>query len=80
MTSPLGIPPARQDDTEDVAWNLYKEVVTQGAKAFQPLFEASGYRGCYEIEVWSRDLWKRDHRSLIRECMLRFAHVMTTPT
>lgn len=43
-------------------------------------FEASGYRGCYEIEVWSRDLWKRDHRSLIRECMLRFAHVMTTPT
>jgi sugar phosphate isomerase/epimerase len=43
-------------------------------------FEAAGYRGCYEIEVWSRDLWKREHRSLIRECMLRFAHLLTTPT
>lgn len=42
--------------------------------------ESSGYEGDYEIEVWSRDLWKRDHRSLIRECMLRFAHVLTTPT
>lgn len=43
-------------------------------------FESAGYRGCYEIEVWSRDLWKRDHRSLIRECMLRFAQLLTTPT
>jgi sugar phosphate isomerase/epimerase len=34
--------------------------------------ESAGYRGLYEIEVWSRDLWKRDHHSLIRECLQRF--------
>jgi sugar phosphate isomerase/epimerase len=43
-------------------------------------FESAGYRNYYEIEVWSRDLWKRDHRSLIRECTLRFAQLLTTPT
>lgn len=42
-------------------------------------FETAGYRGFYEIEVWSRDLWKRDHRSLIRECMLRFAQLLSLP-
>jgi len=42
-------------------------------------FETAGYRGFYEIEVWSRDLWKRDHRSLIQECMLRFAQLLTSP-
>lgn len=43
-------------------------------------FESAGYRGAYEIEVWSRDLWKQDHRTLIRECMLRFAQLLTSPT
>ena len=43
-------------------------------------FEAAGYRGSYEMEVWSRDLWKQDHRSLIRECMLRFAQLLAPPS
>lgn len=42
-------------------------------------FEAAGYAGLYEVEVWSRDLWKRDHRSLIADCMTRFASLLATP-
>jgi sugar phosphate isomerase/epimerase len=42
--------------------------------------ESSGYTGLYEIEVWSRDLWKRDHRSLMTDCMSRFAGLMPSPT
>lgn len=42
-------------------------------------FEAAGYRGLYEIEVWSRDLWKRDHRSLIGECTQRCARLLQQP-
>jgi sugar phosphate isomerase/epimerase len=43
-------------------------------------FESSGYTGLYEIEVWSRDLWKREHRSLMADCMARFARLMPNPT
>ena len=42
-------------------------------------FESAGYAGLYEVEVWSRDLWKRDHRSLIADCMTRFASLLSTP-
>jgi len=31
-------------------------------------FEQSGYSGWYEIEVWSKDLWKKDHRDLMQQC------------
>jgi sugar phosphate isomerase/epimerase len=31
-------------------------------------FEAGGYSGWYELEVWSRDLWKLDARDLMRRC------------
>lgn len=34
--------------------------------------ERCGYRGCYEIEVWSRDLWKTDPRGLIAMAIDRF--------
>ncbi len=37
--------------------------------------ESAGYRGMYEIEVWSRDLWKQDHHSLIRDCLQRFGRL-----
>lgn len=42
-------------------------------------FETAGYAGLYEVEVWSRDLWKRDHRSLIADCVARFASLLATP-
>ena len=31
--------------------------------------EAHGYRGWYELEVWSRDLWKQDAESLMSRCL-----------
>lgn len=31
--------------------------------------EAHGYRGWYELEVWSRDLWKQDAESLMSQCL-----------
>jgi sugar phosphate isomerase/epimerase len=33
--------------------------------------ERANYRGMYEIEVWSRDLWKLEHHTLIRACLIR---------
>jgi sugar phosphate isomerase/epimerase len=33
--------------------------------------ERSNYRGMYEIEVWSRDLWKLEHHALVRACIAR---------
>ncbi len=33
--------------------------------------ERSNYRGMYEIEVWSRDLWKLEHHALVRACLMR---------
>lgn len=36
-------------------------------------FEACRYAGWYEIEVWSRDLWKRPGTDLMAECRERFA-------
>lgn len=42
-------------------------------------FESAGYAGLYEVEVWSRDLWKREHGSLIADCMTRFASLLATP-
>ncbi|WP_437201755.1 sugar phosphate isomerase/epimerase family protein [Planctomicrobium sp. SH664] len=32
-------------------------------------FENSGYSGWYELEVWSRDLWKLAPRDLMRRCL-----------
>ncbi len=34
--------------------------------------EQAGYRGLYEIDPWSRDLWKRNYDGLIAECRRRF--------
>lgn len=34
--------------------------------------ERCGYTGCYEIEVWSRDLWKREPHGLIQTAAERF--------
>ncbi|SFI00598.1 sugar phosphate isomerase/epimerase family protein [Planctomicrobium piriforme] len=31
--------------------------------------EQHGFSGWYELEVWSRDLWKLDHRDLMRRCV-----------
>lgn len=33
------------------------------------VIESQGYRGWYELEVWSRDLWKLDAETLMRECL-----------
>lgn len=30
--------------------------------------EQAGYRGSYELEIWSRDLWKADYTGLMRKC------------
>lgn len=30
--------------------------------------ELAGYGGWYEIEVWSRQLWQRDHHDLLQQC------------
>ncbi|RLS57855.1 MAG: sugar phosphate isomerase/epimerase [Planctomycetota bacterium] len=30
--------------------------------------ESAGYRGWYELEVWSRDLWKQDAATLMSRC------------
>jgi sugar phosphate isomerase/epimerase len=32
--------------------------------------ELAGYGGWYEIEVWSRQLWRRDHHDLLDHCYL----------
>lgn len=34
--------------------------------------ERCGYRGCYELEVWSRDLWKLEPHGLIHRAVERF--------
>ena len=34
--------------------------------------EAAGYRGLYELDPWSRDLWKRPPQGLIADCRRRF--------
>ena len=31
--------------------------------------ESQGYRGWYELEVWSRDLWKQDAETLMSRCL-----------
>jgi sugar phosphate isomerase/epimerase len=31
--------------------------------------EQANYRGMYEVEVWSRDLWKLEHHALVRACV-----------
>lgn len=32
-------------------------------------FEQQGFRGWYELEVWSRDLWKLESSDLMRRCL-----------
>lgn len=32
--------------------------------------ETNRYSGWYELEVWSRDLWKRDRRDLMQACLM----------
>jgi sugar phosphate isomerase/epimerase len=34
--------------------------------------EEAGYDGWYELELWSRDLWKQDHLDLIQTCVRRY--------
>lgn len=38
--------------------------------------EQAGYQGMYEVEVWSRDLWKMEHHELVRACMVRSASLL----
>jgi sugar phosphate isomerase/epimerase len=40
-------------------------------------FESAGYRGLYEIEVWSRDLWKQGHATLMARSIARFVELYT---
>ncbi|MFG0332144.1 MAG: sugar phosphate isomerase/epimerase family protein [Maioricimonas sp. JB049] len=40
--------------------------------------EHSGYRGSYELEIWSRDLWKADYTGLMRKCTNWFRGVRGT--
>ena len=57
-----------QADEEEVAWNLYKEVVIRGAKAFQPLFEASGYRyGHISAQVYPRAAF--DEKTMLAQAL-----------
>jgi sugar phosphate isomerase/epimerase len=37
--------------------------------------EICGFRGCYEIEVWSRDLWKEEPHGLIRKAVDSFCRL-----
>lgn len=39
--------------------------------------ENQGYSGWYELKVWSRDLWKLDHRDLMRRCVAA-QHALST--
>jgi sugar phosphate isomerase/epimerase len=38
--------------------------------------ERANYRGMYETEVWSRDLWKLEHHTLVRACLQRSAALL----
>ncbi len=40
-------------------------------------FESAGYRGLYEVEVWSRDLWKQGHATLMARSIARFVELYT---
>jgi sugar phosphate isomerase/epimerase len=40
--------------------------------------ESAGYCGWYEIEVWSRDLWKRKHVDLIQSCVNRYRQLQVS--
>ncbi len=39
--------------------------------------EASGYSGMYEVEVWSRDLWKMEHYDLVQACLQRAGSLLS---
>lgn len=39
----------------------------------------SGYRGCYEIALWSRQIWRSDYRHLIADCLHRFHEICDAP-
>ena len=39
-------------------------------------FEDAGYRGSYEMEIWSRDHWKSDTESLVTTCRDRFGSLL----
>ena len=58
-------PPRSENDRELPGDGVIplKEIVTT--------LEQSGYRGLYEVEVWSRDLWQLDHHQLVRACLDR---------
>ena len=44
-------------------------------------FESCGYSGCYEIEVWSRDLWKQEPHGLIQKAVAQFCELpVAVPT
>jgi sugar phosphate isomerase/epimerase len=42
--------------------------------------ESTGYRGWYELEVWSRDLWKQDAESLMNRCLQSLGCLVAAPT
>jgi len=54
--------------TSDADWRLPGEgrlPLTEVVAAI----ESTGYRGWYELEVWSRDLWKLDPETLMSRCL-----------
>ena len=42
--------------------------------------EAHGYRGWYELEVWSRDLWKLDAETLMSRCLQSLGSLVPAST
>lgn len=44
------------------------------------LLESAGYRGWYELEVWSRDLWKLDSETLMGRCLESLGCLVPAPT
>ncbi len=40
-------------------------------------FLANGYRGPFEIAVWSEELWKQNYEDVLPECRTRFENLLT---
>lgn len=58
-----------------------REVPGEGCLPIQEIvvaLEDAGYRGWYETEVWSRDLWKMNHHDVIERCLRSQARLFST--
>jgi len=47
---------------------------------FVAAIESTGYRGWYELEVWSRDLWKHDPETLMTLCLQSLGSLVPAST